>query len=229
VQTARLVATARLADAQGDLAGAAKAYEEAVEIEDALAYMEPPYWYYRSASRWARCTCGRASSMRPKRRFATRWCACAVMAGAGGLAEVYKARAMQRRGLGARLTRGPGSAARHPTSPGCSSEAGRCRTTSVTARADFRLGQAGLKAVKINSGAVKLSRASARCQPKSWRLCIRSLASIHGMAALRRRIAPFVVPLGVGSAVRCLQQQSFIRRPFAGWATRAMNDRNLLA
>jgi tetratricopeptide (TPR) repeat protein len=46
VQTARLVATARLADTQGDLAGAVKAYEEAVAIEDALAYMEPPYWYY---------------------------------------------------------------------------------------------------------------------------------------------------------------------------------------
>jgi predicted Zn-dependent protease len=46
VQTARLVARARLADAQGDLAGAAKAYEEAIAIEDALAYMEPPYWYY---------------------------------------------------------------------------------------------------------------------------------------------------------------------------------------
>ncbi len=46
VQTARLVATARLADATGDLAGAAKAYEEAIAIEDALAYMEPPYWYY---------------------------------------------------------------------------------------------------------------------------------------------------------------------------------------
>ena len=46
VQTARLVATARLADAQGDLAGAAKAYEEAIAIEDALAYMEPPYLYY---------------------------------------------------------------------------------------------------------------------------------------------------------------------------------------
>lgn len=46
VQTARLVATARLADALGDLAGAASAYEEAVAIEDALAYMEPPYWYY---------------------------------------------------------------------------------------------------------------------------------------------------------------------------------------
>jgi tetratricopeptide (TPR) repeat protein len=46
VQTARLVASARFADAQGNLAGAAKAYEEAVSVEDALAYMEPPYWYY---------------------------------------------------------------------------------------------------------------------------------------------------------------------------------------
>jgi tetratricopeptide (TPR) repeat protein len=46
VQTARLVATARLADAMGDLEGAAKAYDEAVFIEDTLAYMEPPYWYY---------------------------------------------------------------------------------------------------------------------------------------------------------------------------------------
>ena len=46
VQTARLVATGRLADAKGDLAGAARAYEDAVFIEDALAYMEPPYWYY---------------------------------------------------------------------------------------------------------------------------------------------------------------------------------------
>lgn len=46
VQTARLVAAARLADARGDLAAAAKAYEEAVAVEDSLAYMEPPYWYY---------------------------------------------------------------------------------------------------------------------------------------------------------------------------------------
>jgi tetratricopeptide (TPR) repeat protein len=46
VQTARSVARARLADAQGDLAGAAKAYEEAIAIEDTLAYMEPPFWYY---------------------------------------------------------------------------------------------------------------------------------------------------------------------------------------
>jgi tetratricopeptide (TPR) repeat protein len=46
VQTARLVASGRLADAAGDLEGAARAYEEAIFIEDTLAYMEPPYWYY---------------------------------------------------------------------------------------------------------------------------------------------------------------------------------------
>ena len=46
VDTARLVATGRLADAKGDLDGAARAYEEAVFIEDTLAYTEPPYWYY---------------------------------------------------------------------------------------------------------------------------------------------------------------------------------------
>ena len=46
VQTAKLVATGRLADAMGDLDGAAKAYEDAVFIEDSLSYMEPPYWYY---------------------------------------------------------------------------------------------------------------------------------------------------------------------------------------
>jgi tetratricopeptide (TPR) repeat protein len=46
VQTARLVALGRLADAKGDLDGAARAYEEAIFIQDSLAYMEPPYWYY---------------------------------------------------------------------------------------------------------------------------------------------------------------------------------------
>jgi tetratricopeptide (TPR) repeat protein len=46
VQTARRVAAGRLADARGDLDGAARAYEEAIAIEDQLAYMEPPYWYY---------------------------------------------------------------------------------------------------------------------------------------------------------------------------------------
>ena len=46
VGTARLVATGRLADANGDLEGAAKAYDDAIFIEDSLVYMEPPYWYY---------------------------------------------------------------------------------------------------------------------------------------------------------------------------------------
>ena len=46
VQTAGLVAAGRLADALGDLEGAAKAYDEAIFIEDSLAYMEPAYWYY---------------------------------------------------------------------------------------------------------------------------------------------------------------------------------------
>jgi len=44
VQTARLVAAGRLADAMGDLEGAAKAYEDAIFIEDTLSYMEPRYW-----------------------------------------------------------------------------------------------------------------------------------------------------------------------------------------
>jgi tetratricopeptide (TPR) repeat protein len=46
VRTARAVAAGRLADASGDLPGAIKAYREAVAVQDALPYMEPPYWYY---------------------------------------------------------------------------------------------------------------------------------------------------------------------------------------
>jgi hypothetical protein len=46
MQTARHVATGRLADAQGDLAKAAAAYEDAIFTQDALSYTEPPYWYY---------------------------------------------------------------------------------------------------------------------------------------------------------------------------------------
>ena len=46
VQTARLVAAGRVADAKGDLDGAARAYEDAIFIEDTLVYTEPPYWYY---------------------------------------------------------------------------------------------------------------------------------------------------------------------------------------
>ncbi len=46
VRTAGLVARGRLADAAGDLDGAAKAYQSAIEIADGLAYYEPPFWYY---------------------------------------------------------------------------------------------------------------------------------------------------------------------------------------
>ena len=46
LQTARLVATGRIADAGGDLDGAAKAYEDAIALEDSLKYTEPSYWYY---------------------------------------------------------------------------------------------------------------------------------------------------------------------------------------
>ncbi len=46
VQTARLVAEGRIADAAGDLEGAAKSYQQAIALEDSLSYMEPPYWYY---------------------------------------------------------------------------------------------------------------------------------------------------------------------------------------
>jgi tetratricopeptide (TPR) repeat protein len=46
VHTARAVASGRLADARGDLPGAIKAYQEAVAVQDALPYTEPPHWYY---------------------------------------------------------------------------------------------------------------------------------------------------------------------------------------
>ncbi|WP_296951397.1 lipopolysaccharide assembly protein LapB [uncultured Massilia sp.] len=46
VATARNVATGRLADARGDAAAALTAYRAAVETQDRLPYMEPPYWYY---------------------------------------------------------------------------------------------------------------------------------------------------------------------------------------
>jgi tetratricopeptide (TPR) repeat protein len=46
VQTARIVALARVADAQGNLPRAIAAYREAIAVQDKLPYMEPPYWYY---------------------------------------------------------------------------------------------------------------------------------------------------------------------------------------
>ena len=128
VQTARLVATGRLADAHGDLAGAAKAYEEAIAIEDALAYMEPPYWYYPVRQSLGACACARASSTTPSRRSAIRWRACATTAGRWpGWPRSTSARATatarrRRAGLCAGLVRAGGGAG-----PGAAVGTGRGR------------------------------------------------------------------------------------------------------
>jgi hypothetical protein len=61
-----------LADASGDLDGAAKAYESAIADRRRLSYTEPPYWYYPVRSRSARCACARAGSTTPRRRSASR-------------------------------------------------------------------------------------------------------------------------------------------------------------
>lgn len=46
LQIANHVVEARIAQASGDLASAAARFEKAAALEDQLAYMEPPYWYY---------------------------------------------------------------------------------------------------------------------------------------------------------------------------------------
>jgi tetratricopeptide (TPR) repeat protein len=46
VELAERVVRARLAQHRGDLAGAVRHFEAAIGIEDALPYLEPPYWYY---------------------------------------------------------------------------------------------------------------------------------------------------------------------------------------
>ncbi len=45
---ARLTVLARAASLEGDLDGAVEAMSEAVALQDALNYTEPPYWYYPS-------------------------------------------------------------------------------------------------------------------------------------------------------------------------------------
>jgi len=46
LQIARHVVEGRIADAAGDRGAAIAAYRTAVEIEDSLPYLEPPYWYF---------------------------------------------------------------------------------------------------------------------------------------------------------------------------------------
>ncbi|MGH8729980.1 MAG: tetratricopeptide repeat protein [Burkholderiales bacterium] len=46
LQIAQHVVKARIAQSSGDLATAISEFETAAKLEDALAYSEPPYWYY---------------------------------------------------------------------------------------------------------------------------------------------------------------------------------------
>src|SRR3954454_2724967 len=46
LQIAREVLTGRIAQAKGDLPAAVAAFERAAVLQEGLAYMEPPYWYY---------------------------------------------------------------------------------------------------------------------------------------------------------------------------------------
>ncbi|TCS37972.1 tetratricopeptide repeat protein [Paucimonas lemoignei] len=46
LQIAQLVVDARIDQAKGNLPAAIGRFEQAVTLEDKLAYMEPPYWYY---------------------------------------------------------------------------------------------------------------------------------------------------------------------------------------
>jgi tetratricopeptide (TPR) repeat protein len=46
LQIAGHVVEARVAQANGDFSGAAENFEKAAVLEERLAYMEPPYWYY---------------------------------------------------------------------------------------------------------------------------------------------------------------------------------------
>ncbi|MGH8772521.1 MAG: tetratricopeptide repeat protein, partial [Burkholderiales bacterium] len=46
LKIAQHVVRARIAQSSGDLAAAISEFESAARLEDALAYSEPPYWYY---------------------------------------------------------------------------------------------------------------------------------------------------------------------------------------
>src|SRR5262249_44928630 len=46
MKLARTVVQARLAQAQGGVAATVARFEEAAALQDALPYIEPPYWYY---------------------------------------------------------------------------------------------------------------------------------------------------------------------------------------
>ena len=141
-----MVARARLADAQGDLPAAAKAYEEAIAIEDALAYMEPPFWYYpiRQSLGSVYLRQGKLDEAEKALRDSLARVRSNGWALAG-VAEVYKRKgdtkevftealaALLKRPWRVRLMRVPGSVARHLISPGCRLATRRVSFTPVRA------------------------------------------------------------------------------------------------
>ncbi len=62
LQLARHVLEGRIAQAAGDSEGAVREYQVAVQVQDAIPYTEPPYWYYpvRQSLGAALLTAGRA-------------------------------------------------------------------------------------------------------------------------------------------------------------------------
>ena len=46
LQIAQRVIEGRIAEADGNWQAAAQSYAQAVEVQDTLPYLEPPYWYY---------------------------------------------------------------------------------------------------------------------------------------------------------------------------------------
>ena len=149
VQTARLVAIARLADAQGDLAGAAKAYEEAIAVEDTLAYMEPPVLVLPDppVAGIGLPAAGQARRSREE-RSGNRWRACAATAG--------RWRGSWKRTVG-RATRRPKRAlvARAPRRGSATQPARRSPRS--------RLGVARIWDVSDRSEAARLSESRFRC------------------------------------------------------------------
>ena len=74
LKIAREVLTGRTAQVRGDSAAAIAAFERAAALQDGLAYMEPPYWYYpvRQSLGAALLTAGRVSEAEKEFRAALR-------------------------------------------------------------------------------------------------------------------------------------------------------------
>lgn len=67
LEVAQAVIEGRIAQAQGDNSAAVAAFERAVALQDSLAYMEPPFWYYptRQSLGAALVLAGRAAEAAP--------------------------------------------------------------------------------------------------------------------------------------------------------------------